>query len=98
MLVIVLNDWQIILLVAKLPVIWHEIERIIEYLSKDIVLTEKVIETEAVFHLNDIEVISMINIGSLVRSLDSWDIGKCLSVLTAEVTPQFSIFLCGRGL
>ena len=94
MLVIVLNDWQVTLLVAKLPVVRHEIKWIIEYLREDIVLTKKVIETEAVFHLNDIEVISMINIRSLVWSLDSWNVCECLIVLTDKFTPDFYIFAC----
>ena len=70
MLVVFLNDWQIALLVAKLLVVRHEIERIIEYLRKYPVLTEKVIEDKSVFHLNDIKVVSMINISDLVWSFD----------------------------
>ena len=70
MLVVFLNDWQIALLVAKLLVVRHEIERIIEYLREYPVLTEKVIEAKSVFHLNDIKVVSMINISGLVWGFD----------------------------
>ena len=41
-----------------------------EYLREYPVLTEKVIEAKSVFHLNDIKVVSMINISGLVWGFD----------------------------
>lgn len=94
MFVVLLNDWQVALFVAKLLVVRHEIERIIEYLSEDPVLTEKVIEAKSVFYLNDIKVISMINISRLVWSLDLWNTCECLIVLTDEFATDFYILAC----
>ena len=74
MLVVLLNDREVTLIVAELFVVRHEVKRIVEYLSENLVLTEEIVESKTVFHLNDIEVVCVIDFFCLKWSLYAFDI------------------------
>ena len=94
MLVVLLNHWEVALLVAELLVIRHEVERIVEHLSEDLVLAKEGVESLAIFNLNDVEVVCVIDISSLVWGLDAWDVLERLIVLAYQLTANLHILAC----
>ena len=76
MLIIFFHYREIAFPIAPLLIVRHQMKRSIMNLRIDIVLVQIIIKAQAVSHLNDIKVISMIDIGSIERSLDAIDSGK----------------------
>ena len=71
-------------------------KRSIMNLRIDIVLVQIIIKAQAVSHLNDIKVISMIDIGSIERSLDAIYSGKCFIIASYDFMAAFKT--CFRTL
>lgn len=71
-------------------------KRSIMNLRIDIVLVQIIIKAQAVSHLNDIKVISMIDIGSIERSLDTIYSGKRFIIASYDFMTTFKT--CFRTL
>ena len=86
MLIVFLNDRQVAFLVAKLFIIRHKMKRIIEYLCIDALSTQIIIQTFTILNLNDIQMVSMIDITCFKRSFNTINTLKCLIILFHQLT------------